>query len=162
MTDYVGLALTQLKAILADIDPSPQPDPANIWAHPADYASIDLSSLDTAAKIIVARALDQQEKWGQFTAFGGDAHDVTLEILIFLGTFPLTPGDQATVETKAAPWYAALHTVLRAAGDDVNDTLRELGNNEYLFQAQQGGIEWAGSAYWGIRALLPARIEVTY
>lgn len=162
MSDLVAAALAQFKIILADIDPSPQPDPSAIWAHPAEYASINLSALDTAAVIVVARALDRDEKWGGAATFGVSAHTVTLEALIFLGAFPLNAADAAALEIKAGPWYAALHAVLRADGDDLNGTIRELGNDEFLFQARQGGIEWAGTVYWGIRALLPARIEEAF
>lgn len=154
----IRTALADLATVLKTVNPTPSSGPVGVWTHPAEWDAIDLSRLPV---IVVARALDQEETWGVFSTFGTDYHFFTAEILVILSPFPKTQAAGKDMEIEGEPWIPAIVNCLRATGDDLSNTVREIGRNDGLLSVRQGGIEWAGKPYWGYRILLPVTIEGT-
>jgi hypothetical protein len=144
-------ALTQLKTVMATVDPSPQPTLAGVWVYPADHASITFDDLPVC---VVAQVVNQDREWG-FATYGRGKHRWEAEILLFLERGPLTDDPQsAQAEQKQDPWPQAVAAALMA-NLTLGGTVRAIGDDEKLFSYRVGHIHWWSDVYWGIRFVLP-------
>lgn len=139
-------ALTALKALLATLDPDPEPAPTHVWVYPADHALIKFSHLPV---IVVSKIINRPVNWPRLTGLGGK-HDWPAEILVFLSAGPLIDDKQAALaETKVAPWPPAMAALL-FANQKLSNTCRMIGGTD-LFTYRVGHIHFWKDVYFGIR-----------
>lgn len=152
----VGDALTGFKTVLASIDPSPQPVPANIYEWPDDYATFDYT---TFPFIIVAQVVNEDFTW-QPVAQGVGWHNWAAEILVMLTNGPTTRMEaQSNAEIQHEPWLLAMAKIL-FNNQGVNGTAQMIGAGEALTTYRVGNIGWEpGQEFWGIRWVVPVRQE---
>lgn len=149
----VSDALAGFKAVLAGIDPDPQPVPANIYEWPDDYDTMDYT---TFPFIIVAQVVNEEFAW-QPAATGVGYHNWLAEILICLTNGPTTRTEAAAAaEVLHEPWlYATAKIFFNNQG--VNGTALNIGSRETLTTYRVGNIGWDNQIFWGIRWVVPVR-----
>jgi hypothetical protein len=151
----VSDALAGFKAVLAAIDPSPQPDPANIYEWPDDYATFDYT---TFPFIIVAQVVNEDFTW-QPAATGVGYHNWAAEILIMLANGPTTRMEaQKDAEVLHEPWLLATAKIL-FNNQGVDGTALNIGTAEALTTYRVGNVGWDNQVFWGIRWVVPVRQE---
>jgi hypothetical protein len=139
-------ALAALKVILANIDPDPEPAPANIWTYPADHERI---RFDTLPVLIASRIINRPAKFTRMTPLGGK-HQWPAEILVMLGNGPLLDDRQmALAEVKMSPWPKAMATLL-FANQQLTNTVMSIGDAD-LFTYQVGHIHFWNNIFFGVR-----------
>lgn len=145
-------ALTALAAILAGINPAPEPAPTNIWVYPADHERIKFDRLPV---IVVSRIINRPAKVSRLTTLGGK-HQWAAEILVFLTAGPLIDDRQAALaEVKMSPWPVAMKTLLFAdpRNQDLNRTVQSIGEGDGkdLFTYQVGHLHFWKQVFFGVR-----------
>lgn len=149
----VGAALTGFKAVLAGIDPSPQPVPANIYEFPDDYSIFDYTVFPF---IIVAEVVNEDFTWRPASVAQG-YHNWDAEILIMLANGPLTRMEaQSNAEIQHQPWLLATGKIL-FNNQGVNGTVLNIGAAEALTTYRVGNQGWDSQMFWGIRWVVPVR-----
>lgn len=148
-------AIAGFKIILADIDPSPQPVPENIYGWELDYESMDYT---TFPFLIVAEVVNEEFSFTP-QAQGVGYHMWDAEILTCLAPGPLTRTEaQADAETKHKPWIDALAEIF-FNNQGVNGTALNIGDTRGLFVYRVGNLGWDNKIFWGIRCVVPVRQE---
>jgi len=151
----VSDALAGFKAVLAAIDPSPQPVPAAIYEWPDDYDSM---SYVTFPFIIVAQIVNEDELW-QPASQGVGWHHWQAEILICLTNGPTTRMEaQSEAEVLHEPWLLATAKIL-FDNQGVNGTVINIGNANGLTINRVGNHGWDNKIFWGVRWVVPVRQE---
>lgn len=145
-------ALAQLKIILADIDPSPEPTPAKIWVYPQDHEFINF---DEFPVIIVSQMINRRIPWQRQT-FQLGRHQWPCEIDVFLCHAPLlNDAEMAEAEVKLTPWPVAMGAILNL-NQKLNNTCQSIGEpSGNLFYYQAGHIMWGTKEMFGLRFELP-------
>lgn len=109
----VDTALAQLKAILATVDPSPQPTPKDVFIYPDDYASID-RSVTAVPFITVEQVVNENFIWGS-KVNGKGVHRWEADCRVFIRKGQLTKdADILDGATKVKPWLKAIADTLFA------------------------------------------------
>lgn len=139
--------LDAAKDILPDLDPTPEPAPANVWVYPADYDEINFERLPV---VIASQVVNRPIPWKRAT-YGYGLHQWPLEILCFLVKGPLVNDKQAAeAEVKHSPWLRAMSNLL-FQNLTLNDTCIQIGGEAGLFTYQIGHIHFWTEVCWGIR-----------
>ena len=150
MADVIDV-LTAYKTILATIDPSPQPAPANVWVWPTDYDSM---TYDDYPVVIIAQVIN--EEMGYFDVHHGvGGHVWKADLLFLLAEGPLLNLSAAkAAEELELAYLPAIATVLYA-NRSVGNNAVGIGTNRAVFNYRVGHIEWDERTHWGIRVQVP-------
>lgn len=151
----VDESLAQLKIILAAADPPPPAEAlVAVYAYPADYASISLSSLPV---LIVGQQVNTRRAWRR-KAIGTGLHIWMAEIILLLAPGVITNDEQrALVEQRQNPWPKELADLL-LADQQLNGTAAWIGGGSAvseLFTYWVGHVHFWQKKFWGMRFLLP-------
>lgn len=151
----VDAALAQFKVILAAANPaSPADALVACYIYPADYASIDLSSLPV---IIVGQQVNTNRLWRR-KAIGLGLHRWTAEIMLLLEHGPITNDEVlAQAEAKQNPWPKEIADLL-LVDQQLNGTANWIGEgpaaDSDLFRYRLGHIQFWQKVFWGGRFLV--------
>lgn len=148
-------ALNALKTILADIDPSPEPAPANIWVIPGDEDRINIVQFPV---MIVKQVTNRPIAYGRY-AGNMAKHRWPIEVLLLLAHDPATDFKKwAEAERKRYPWPDAMYVLLSPPGQNLNGKVQSIGfENGDVFIYRVGNLnnKFLIKTYWGIRFEIP-------
>ena len=149
--------LTQLAAVLANVNPTPQPVPARIVSTPRE--AINISDFPM---IVCAFGQGVENEIGELAGGGYIKHNWTAVIYVFVAS-TVTPLPE--VYSRCEPWPVAMATALYAKMT-LNGACAFIGEEGRLFKYQHAPIDWTGDKkelYWVLKFELPIEehLEVT-
>lgn len=147
--------LNAVKTILGDLSFDNAPDPAGIWTHPADSASVDPN---TYPFVIISKLNFEQGSWN-IESFGCGRHNWFVLVAVYLhdGPVVVTNTDEITVAamTHADEWYEAMAAVL-SDNLQLNNTVDFIGDGEgKLYDYITDNIIWEGKQHYGHLFMIP-------
>lgn len=154
-------ALSALKTILADLDPSPQPAPTAVYQFPEDFdteaerAAIDYTDLPL---VIVLNQVNVWNVWRP-ASHGAIYHQWTADVLCLLAPAVTNIRQEAEAKAKYVPWLRAMQ-ILLYSNQGLSGTTLAIGSNEYLFRERVGNVGWIDTkVFWGVRFSIPVMQE---
>lgn len=156
MADNFSPVLAALKAVLVDIDPSPEPVPTAIMIFPDEY---DEKLTNDFPYILISQNYPDEVEQSHHT-LGKARHDWEIEVLVVLGN-ELGHTIQAALElTKHRPWPEAMGTIL-FANLQLQGTVSQIGSPDGTTLARYRLMHlnpyFVDSIHWGLQFLIPVR-----
>lgn len=154
-------ALTALAAILADLDPSPQPAPTAVYQFPDDFdteaerAAVDYTDLPL---VVVLNQVNVWNAW-QPATHGTIWHPWLADVLCLLAPAVTNFRQEAEAKAKYVPWLRAMQLLL-FNNQGLSGTAFAVGTKDYLFRYRVGNIAWIDTKiFWGVRFSIPVKQE---
>lgn len=148
MADVLDV-LTAYKAILATIDPSPQPAPTAVYVWPTDYDSMTYDY----PVVIVAQTINEEMSYFD-VHHGVGGHVWKADLLFLLAGQALNLSEMKAAEEMELAYQPAIVTTL-FANRSVGGTAVGIGANRAVLNYRVGHIEWDSVVHWGIRVQVP-------
>ena len=145
----VSATLATLRTKILTVNPAPQPQPAVVFADPAEAVN-----LGEFPAVILALAPEVDHRWFQESVGNPGAGLHEYEVLIYILVGARSEGLPA-LHSKVLPWPKALADVL-IADITLGDQVTFIGDPEGrgLFRYRTGVIQWADGLYFGMKVWL--------